>query len=101
MPLNDQQLSDLAALARLAEPERPAALREDLARILAYVERLAAFDDPLASPLRHPNLDGDDSDRASLRPDRPAQGMTTAELESLAPRWREGRFEVPRTVDHD
>lgn len=101
MPFSDEQLRDLAALARLAEPEEPAALRQDLAKILAYVERLAPFDDPEALPLRHPNLADDASAPETLRPDLRGEGLNASELASLAPQWREERFEVPRTVDHD
>jgi len=109
--LDDEQLQALARLARLdlttADRE---ALGADLERILDYVERLAAFDDPSAEPLRHPNqgaagepaglqpggLQPDD-----LRPDAPLDGLPRSALEALAPAWRDDRVEVPRTVEQD
>jgi aspartyl/glutamyl-tRNA(Asn/Gln) amidotransferase C subunit len=101
MPLSDDQLTNLTALARLAPPEAPAALRDDLEQILAYVQRLAAHDDPAVAPLRHPNLPGDAVEPESLRSDEVGVGLTPDELAALAPSWREGRIEVPRTVEHD
>jgi len=100
--LDDDQLQALARLARLdlttADRE---ALGADLERILDYVERLAAFDDPTTEPLRHPNQGADGHVPTDLRPDVPAAGLSRAALEALAPAWRDGRVEVPRTVDQD
>ena len=100
--LDDDQLQALARLARLdlttADRE---ALGADLERILAYVERLAAFDDPAVEPLRHPNLEAGGDEPACLRPDVPLGGLQRAALEALAPAWRDDRFEVPRTVEQD
>ena len=101
MPISDSQLAELAALARLAPPAEPERVRNDLASILAYVDRLAAFDDPSVAPLRQPNLAGDAIEPDALRPDATAgEGLSAAQLASLAPGWREERFEVPRTVEH-
>ena len=100
--LDDDQLRALARLARLdlttADRE---ALGADLERILDYVERLAAFDDPSAEPLRHPNLETDGGEPADLRPDVPVTGLPRTALEALAPAWRDDRVEVPRTVEQD
>ncbi|MFU8887570.1 MAG: Asp-tRNA(Asn)/Glu-tRNA(Gln) amidotransferase subunit GatC [Trueperaceae bacterium] len=109
--LDDEQLQALARLARLdltaADRE---ALGSDLERILDYVAGLAAFDDPSAEPLRHPNL-GAGGEPAGLqpaglppddlRPDVPAAGLPRSALEAMAPAWRDDRVEVPRTVDQD
>jgi len=99
--LDDAQLVALARLARLdlTDADREA-LGADLERILDYVARLAAFDDPDVEPLRHPNQEGG-GEPAGLRADVPAGGLPTAALEALAPAWRDERFEVPRTVDQD
>ena len=99
--LDDAQLQALTRLARLdlTTGEREA-LRHDLERILDYVDRLAAFDDPAAQPLRHPNA-GDGAELTSLRSDVTLTGLPRAALEALAPAWRDDRVEVPRTVEQD
>lgn len=102
--LDDRDLDALAHLARLdlTGVDR-GALRADLERVLGYVDRLEAFDDPSVEPLRHPALGVAAAvEAAGLRPDTPTTpGLAASALEALAPVWREGRFEVPRTVDQD
>jgi len=99
--LDDAQLQALARLARLdLTAEERGALRHDLGRILDYVDRLAAFDDPLARPLRHPNV-GDGTLPTDLRSDVTLTGLPRTALEALAPAWRDDRVEVPRTVEQD
>ena len=102
--LDDLDLDALAQLARLdlAGVDRDA-LRRDLERVLTYVDRLAEVDDPAIEPLRHPALERADAplDPGTLRPDAPSPGLPTVALMALAPAWREGRVEVPRTVDQD
>lgn len=100
-PLDDEQLQALTRLARLdlTTGEREA-LRQDLERILDYVDRLAAFDDPAAEPLRHPNAD-DGVEPAGLRSDVTQNGLPRSVLRALAPAWRDDRIEVPRTVEQD
>jgi aspartyl-tRNA(Asn)/glutamyl-tRNA(Gln) amidotransferase subunit C len=105
--LDDDQLQALARLARLdLTTDDREALGADLERILAYVERLAAFDDPAVEPLRHPNLEAGGGEPAGLRPDdlrpdEPRRGLRRSALEALAPAWRDDRIEVPRTVEQD
>lgn len=101
MALSDDQISAIAALARLAEPAEPEALRRDLQRILGYFDRLADHDDPRVAPLRHPNVGDATVSPDMLRADVMALGLEPAVLAALAPAWREERFEVPRTVEHD
>jgi aspartyl-tRNA(Asn)/glutamyl-tRNA(Gln) amidotransferase subunit C len=101
--LDDRDLDALAHLARLdlTGVDR-AALRADLERVLGYVDRLEAFDDPTVEPLRHPALGAAAAvEPAALRPDAIVPGLATSDVEALAPAWRDGRVEVPRTVDQD
>jgi aspartyl-tRNA(Asn)/glutamyl-tRNA(Gln) amidotransferase subunit C len=101
--LDDRELDALAQLARLdlTGVDR-VALRADLERVLGYVDRLEAFDDPSVEPLRPPALGAAATvEPAGLRPDAPAPGLTTSAVQALAPAWRDGRVEVPRTVDQD
>jgi aspartyl/glutamyl-tRNA(Asn/Gln) amidotransferase C subunit len=106
MPITDEQLRALATLAQLELGGDAASLRQDLERILAYVDRLKDFDDPNIEPLLHPNLGAGGIDVSELRGDPidaagNPEGLSRATLEDFAPRWREGRFEVPRTVEHE
>jgi aspartyl-tRNA(Asn)/glutamyl-tRNA(Gln) amidotransferase subunit C len=101
--LDDRDLDALAQLARLdlGATDRDA-LRRDLERVLTYVDRLAAFDDPGVEPLRHPAFGAAAAVTATLlRADEPRPGLPTAVVAALAPAWRDGRIEVPRTVDQD
>lgn len=88
----------LAKLAGINPDRVDAAMQADVERVLSYVERLAAFDDPTLLPLYHPNLPDDAIDWDALRHDQAAapRAMNHAQV---APAWRDGRFEVPRTVD--
>jgi len=100
--LDDDLLAGLAQLARLdlSDADRDG-LRHDLERILGYVDRLASYDDPDVTPLRHPHLAGASVSPADLRADEVLAGLPRALLAKLAPAWREERVEVPRTVDQD
>jgi Asp-tRNA(Asn)/Glu-tRNA(Gln) amidotransferase C subunit len=88
----------LATLAGLDPKAVDADLEADVQRILAYVERLEAFDDASVAPLHHPNLEGDAVDVDALRADTP-QAPPVIDREAIAPAWRDGRFEVARTVE--
>jgi aspartyl-tRNA(Asn)/glutamyl-tRNA(Gln) amidotransferase subunit C len=100
MELDAASMRALAALARLdASDQELAAIAPDLERILAYVDRLAAFDDPSIAPLRHPNLAGDAIETSALRADLTERGLALAEVQALAPAWEGERFAVPRTID--
>lgn len=100
--LDDDALDHLAALARLdlAAGDRDA-LRGDLERVLAYVDRLAAFDDAAVAPLRHPAHDGAPLAPEALRRDELAGARAGTATDALDPGLarRDGRVVVPRTVD--
>jgi aspartyl-tRNA(Asn)/glutamyl-tRNA(Gln) amidotransferase subunit C len=71
MPLNDDELRRLALLARLEiEPHEATAVRQDLERILGFVEQLQAIDcegvEPLATALDVVNRWELDEPQASL-----------------------------------
>lgn len=101
--LDDAELDHLAALARLdLDPARRAGLRADLERILGYVDRLAAFDDPSLEPLTHPAHDGAPLAVDALRRDEPDPRAPSAPAAlDPATELRDGRVVVPRTVDAD
>lgn len=106
--LDDADLDALAALARLdIPPADRGGLRADLQRILDYVDRLAAVDRAPTTALRRPDppptpAKRDAVEPADLRTDVP-RATAAPELApaDLAPAWRDGRFEVPRTVEAD
>jgi aspartyl-tRNA(Asn)/glutamyl-tRNA(Gln) amidotransferase subunit C len=101
--LDDADLEHLAALARLdLDPTRRDALRADLEKVLGYVDRLAAFDDPSVAPLRHPAHDGAPLDVRRLRRDDldPNAPDASSPIGAAVER-RDGRVVVPRTVDAD
>jgi aspartyl-tRNA(Asn)/glutamyl-tRNA(Gln) amidotransferase subunit C len=95
MPLSDADLDHLADLARLdVEPDARDALRDDVARLLAYVAQLQAIDVSGVEPLLRPSEVVD-----VLRDDVLETGLEREALEALAPGWADGRVVVPRTVD--
>lgn len=101
--LDDDALAHLAALARLdLDPARRDAVRADLEKLLGYVDRMEAYDDPLVAPLRHPAHDGAPQDARALRRDEPGADAA-AGPDALDPELarRDGRVVVPRTVDAD
>lgn len=99
--LSDDTLQQLADLARLdLDAAELPGLRAELGKLLAYVDRLADFDDPTVPPLRHPNREDVASGLGTLRPDDQRPGLSPAELQALLP-LQDGRVRVPRTIDRD
>jgi aspartyl-tRNA(Asn)/glutamyl-tRNA(Gln) amidotransferase subunit C len=84
----------VAKLACLSLSEEQAnALTEDVARIVAYVEELAAVDTTDVPPTAHVQLE-----RLPLRDDEIRAGLTHEESLAQAPRVEEGGFAVPTFV---
>lgn len=99
--LSDEALRQLADLARLdLDAAELPGLRAELGKLLAYVDRLADFDDPSVPPLRHPNREGGATGLDTLRQDEQRPGLSAAELQELLP-LHDGRVRVPRTIDRD
>jgi aspartyl-tRNA(Asn)/glutamyl-tRNA(Gln) amidotransferase subunit C len=97
MALHDDDLEHLADLARLdLDADTKAALRSDLERLIGYVQRLQEVDVEGVQPMLRPH------DRVDvLRDDDITTTSARDALERLAPAWRDGRVQVPRTVDQD
>jgi aspartyl-tRNA(Asn)/glutamyl-tRNA(Gln) amidotransferase subunit C len=95
MNLTLEEVEHIADLARLeltqAEKER---FRQQLSAILEYAARLQQLDTtgiaPTASVLPA---------RSVLRPDEPAQGLTTADLLKNAPEVGQNQFRVPPVLE--
>ncbi|MEK7476372.1 MAG: Asp-tRNA(Asn)/Glu-tRNA(Gln) amidotransferase subunit GatC [Candidatus Coatesbacteria bacterium] len=95
MALTRRDVEAVAHLARLslteAELERYGA---QLEAILGYVESLNRLPLEGVEPTTHLSPA---TDRA--RPDRPAPGLTQAEVEALAPEFRAGSVRVPKILE--
>ncbi len=91
MSLTKEEVEHIAALARLElSEEEKARYAGQLSEILDYAARLLALDTnhiPPTSTVR--------AKRAALRPDVPAQGLSTEEVLRNAPRAEQKQFRVP------
>lgn len=95
MALRDDELTRLLDLARLElEPAEAEAIRDDLERILAYVDELREVDVEGLEPLLRPV-----PLRDVLRPDETRPPLPREALEDIAPAMEDGFVRVPRTVD--
>lgn len=87
-------LDDVGRVARLArmrlEPDEAARMRDELATILKYMERLRGVDTEGVEPFAHPHLHA-----CRLRRDLAAPGLERDELLAQAPDGSEGMFRVP------
>lgn len=88
----------IAKLMRLAALELTAAettaLRDDLDKIVAFVDAMQAADTEGVEPLSHP-IDG----ATPLRPDQATEIAQREHLQEGAPSVRDGLYLVPRVVE--
>ncbi len=95
MSLTKEEVEHIAELARLEltedELER---YREQLSAILDYAARLQALDTSHIPPTSTVL-----AQRTVLRPDVPAQGLTTEEALRNAPRAEQNQFRVPPVME--
>ncbi len=95
MSLTQEEVEHIAELARLEltedELER---YREQLSAILDYAARLQALDTSHIPPTSTVL-----AQRTVLRPDVPAQGLTTEEALRNAPRAEQNQFRVPPVME--
>ena len=92
MNIDIDRLARLAAL-RLSGAER-AAVRADLQRIVAMVDRMRSVDTVGVEPLAHP-LDA----AQRLRPDERTETVDRTHNQAGAPATRDGLYLVPRVID--
>ncbi len=95
MSLTKEEVEHIAALARLElSEEEIARYSEQLSEILDYAARLQALDTshipPTSTVLAR---------RATLRPDVPAQGLSTEEALRNAPHAEQKQFRVPPVLE--
>ena len=86
------KLTRLAALRLTAREE--AELRQDLNKIVAFVDAMQAAETDGVAPLSHP-LDG----TTPLRPDRVTEEVSRERMQEGAPAVRDGLYLVPRVVE--
>ena len=95
MPLEKQELQNIAWLARLTLEERAVAgYTRDLADILALVEQMQSVDTAAIEPLAHP-LEID----TQLRPDVVNEKDQRDSFQKTAPATDDGYYIVPRFVE--
>ena len=92
LKIDIDRLARLAAL-RLSDQER-SAVRDDLRRIVAMVDRMQSVDTEGVQPLAHP-LDA----AQRLRADAPTETVHRAHNQAGAPATRDGMYLVPRVVE--
>jgi aspartyl-tRNA(Asn)/glutamyl-tRNA(Gln) amidotransferase subunit C len=95
MTIHERDIDKLCVLARLAldQDERKLA-REDLSRIIAMIDSLAAVPTDSIEPLAHP-LDA----TQRLRVDEVTEQVDRDAFQRIAPVVRDGLYLVPRVVD--
>lgn len=95
MQITDELLSHVAALAqlRLADEAREQA-RDDLSRMIAYVDKLSELDTSGVAPMSHAL-----SAVNVLREDDELPGMARELILANAPAQKDGCFLVPKTVE--
>ncbi len=95
MSLTQEEVEHIAELARLElTEEEKARYREQLSEILDYAARLQALDTSHIPPTSTVL-----AKRSVLRPDVPAQGLSTDEALSNAPRAEQKQFRVPPVME--
>ncbi len=95
MSLTKEEVEHIAALARLElSDEEKARYREQLSEILDYAARLQSLDTSHIPPTSTV-LSGS----STLRPDVPAQGLSTDEALRNAPRAEQKQFRVPPVLE--
>jgi len=94
MAIHEQDIDKLCTLSRIAldESERHRA-RDDLDRIIAMVDLLAAVDTDSVEPLAHP-LDA----TQRMRADDVTETVDRDAYQRVAPAVRDGLYLVPRVV---
>ncbi len=95
MSLTQEEVEHIAELARLElTEEEKARYREQLSEILDYAARLQALDTSHIPPTSTVL-----AKRSVLRKDVPAQGLSTDEALSNAPRAEQKQFRVPPVME--
>ena len=93
VPIDDQLLTKIAALARLSlSGEETRSLAQDLREILKYAESLDALDLKDVPPMSHATVG------ERFRPDVPTHELSREEALQNAPDKEAGLFRVPQVM---
>ncbi len=95
MSLSDEQVLNIAELARLSVPgDALEDLAKELSAILDFVEQMRAADTEAVEPMAHPQ---DASQR--LRPDEVTETIDRDRFQAVAPAVENGLYLVPRVIE--
>ncbi len=95
MIIDDKLLEKIAKLAKLEfDGEEKEKIKDDLNKMLAFVEKLNELDTEGVEPLKYVNED----EKAFLRPDKPEQVITQEEALKNAPDHDSDYFRVPKVI---
>ena len=93
-PIDDETLDNVCILAKLSlNEETREKAREDMQKMLDYVEKLNELDTEGTEPLTH--LFGDEN---VFREDVVTNGDEREEMLANAPKMKEGQYQVPKTI---
>jgi aspartyl-tRNA(Asn)/glutamyl-tRNA(Gln) amidotransferase subunit C len=99
MPLSPDQVSRIAALARIElEPAEKERARVELESILGLVEQLRAADVAGVEPMAHPASSAAAA-RLRLREDRVTETDRRSLYQSVAPQVSQGLYVVPKVIE--
>lgn len=95
MEITGELVAYVAELAHLKlEAAQQAQAREDLTKMIGYVDKLAALDTDGVEPMSHAF-----AVKNVFREDEVKQSMDREQILSNAPRCKDGCFLVPKTVE--
>ncbi len=95
MKITDALIDKLADLSKLRfEAHEKESIREDLQKILDFVDQLKEVDVEGYQPLIHLS-----EEKNSLRPDLPADALPSEKVLKNAPERKDSFFQVPKVVD--
>lgn len=96
--MNPSPTVDIDKLARLARLElsdaEKAVFSQQIPRIVAFFDELAAVDVSGITPMAHPF-----EYEPSLRPDTPSTPWPSSVLEAISPAHRDAQVVVPKVID--
>lgn len=95
MTISHEDLEKIARLAYLdTDPEQSAQLTQEISSIMDFVDQLRSVDTKQVVPLFHPS-----ALHQRLRADEITEADCVAELEAIAPVFKDNLYLVPKVID--